>query len=112
MLTKPRINPENCEEVKAGISSQVFVGFEQTFTVQGLIMGKEEVRECTCVKAHLQDLFPSLFNCSGLLEGVYIYCARWVSLPAAQLLGRHGQDRRCWFWGLQQLDRVCFYTST
>lgn len=72
MLIKLQRNPENDEELKDGMSSQVFVGFEQTFTLQCLIMGKEEVRECTCAKAHLQDLIPSLFYCSVVLEGVYI----------------------------------------
>lgn len=61
MLSKPQRNPRKGEEVKAGISSQVFVVFAQTFTLQGLLMEKEEVRECTCAKAHLQSLFPSLF---------------------------------------------------
>lgn len=72
MLFKPQRNPRKDEEVKAGISSQVFVIFAQTFTLQGLLMEKEEVRECTCAKAHLQILFPSLFNCPAVLEEFYI----------------------------------------
>lgn len=71
MLTKPQRNAENGEEVKAGISAQAFVGLEQTFALRGLSVGKE-VRERTCAKAHLQDLFPSLSDCAGVLEGVYI----------------------------------------
>lgn len=45
MLSKPQRNPRECVEVKAGISSQVFVVFVQTLTLQRLLMEKEEVRE-------------------------------------------------------------------
>jgi len=60
MLSKPQRNPKKGEEVKTAISSHVFVVFAQTFSLQGLLREKEEVRECTCAKAHLQSLLPSL----------------------------------------------------
>ena len=60
VLSKPQRNSRKREEVKAGISSQVFVGFVQTSTLQGLLMEKEEVRERTCAKAHLQSVSFSL----------------------------------------------------
>lgn len=60
MLSKPQRSPRKGEEVKAGISSEMFVGFAQTFTLQGLLMEKEEVRQCTCKKVHLQSVSFSL----------------------------------------------------
>lgn len=56
LLSKPQRNPRRGEVVEAGISGQASVVFAQTFPLQGLLMEKEELRDCTCVKAHLQSV--------------------------------------------------------
>lgn len=51
MLTEPQRNSENGEEVKAGISSQVFVGFEQTARFDNGEGGSERMHVCESTSA-------------------------------------------------------------